>query len=79
MKYHIGQKVKIRNAIWKKNNPPTGTIIGTFKLNTNKFDSEARLEVSVRDSHLTPYGYDVLWDKNNTYNSWSEIELEAAQ
>jgi hypothetical protein len=77
MKFSINQKVKIKQQIWGKPNPPVGVIVGTFKLNTNKFDSEARLECSVRDSHLTDYGYDVFWEHNKTSNPWTEIELES--
>jgi hypothetical protein len=78
MQYTVGQRVKIKAVLWKKKNPPTGTIVSTFELNTNKFCTEQQMMVAIRDCHLTDHGYVVHWDNTDATNPWSEIELEAA-
>ena len=72
-KYAVGDRVVVDT----KGSPLyIGAVTKVFPLNTNKFDTEMELKVSVLDEGQSSYGYQVEWEHNNLSNPWAEIELE---
>ena len=71
-KYAVGDRVVVDT----KGPLYIGTVTKVFPMNTNKFDTEWELKVSVLDEGRSSYGYQVEWEHNNLTNPWAEIELE---